>query len=474
MFKKDFLWASASAAYQIEGAYQEDGKGVSIWDIYANTPGHTFNGTNGNIACDFYHRYEEDIKLMKEQGLKAYRFSICWTRIFPNGTGEVNQKGLDFYRKVIDLCKENDIEPMITLYHWDLPQSLQDKYDGWESKQVVEDFTNYAMFVIDEFHEKVKYWIVMNEPNVFTELGYVLAQHPPGKKDFNTYLKAFHHTALAHCRVVYEFKQRGYDGMIGSSIAFTPAYARENTKEDQEALQNYYDSKVWWFFEPYFNGAYPARMKEVLDLQNASFEVSKEDEEILQKAKGLSDFIGINYYQSALIAANPLDDGITLGKIDTSGVKSTFVEQGIPGMYKSVFNPKIEYTDWNWAIDPDGLVLGLKELTEKYHKPIVISENGLGAYDTLVVEDGKKCVHDSYRIDFLRKHIDACDRVISQGVDLIAYTTWSFTDLLSWLNGYAKRYGFVYIDFDSQSLERVKKDSFYWYQKVIESNGQVR
>ncbi len=467
-FSKDFLWGSASAAYQIEGAYQADDKGTSIWDVWANMPGKTFKGTNGNVACDHYHRFEEDVDLMVEMGLKTYRFSICWTRILPNGRGEINQKGIEFYNNLINKLVENNIVPLVTLYHWDLPQALQDEYAGWESRKIIDDFKAFSKVCFDHFGDRVKHWIVLNEPNIFTQLGYILAIHPPGKSDLKTYLKTYHHTALVHAEVVKLFKDNNYEGIIGSSIAFTPAYARSESSEDQDALQKYYDTQVWYLFDSYLKGDYPSFAKEYFKEQGVFPEVSNEDIEVLKLGAELTDFIGINYYQTAMIAHNPID-GVGASKMNTTGKKGSSKESGVPGLYKSVKNPNIEYTDWDWAIDPDGLAYGMRELKERYGLPILISENGLGAFDELT-EDGK--IHDDYRIKYLKDHIKACDDAIKSGVNLLGYCTWSFTDLLSWLNGFQKRYGFVHIDFQDGTLTRRKKDSFEWYKEVISTNGK--
>lgn len=463
IFPQDFLWGSASAAYQVEGAHLADGKGLSIWDQWVQLPGKTYKGSNGNTATDHYRRYRQDIALMKEMGLKAYRFSIAWPRIFPQGKGAVNAAGLAFYAQLIDELRANDIEPVVTLYHWDLPLALQEEYGGWESRQILRDFLNYAKTCFQAFSAQVKYWIVLNEPNIFTQLGYQLALHPPGKTDLRAYLQTYHHTALAHAAVVKLFKEHRYPGYIGSSIAFTPAYAASDKEEDSRALENYYATNCWWLMDIYHRGEYPDLGVAYYTQAGAMPQVLPEDEELLQAAR-LTDFIGINYYQTAMIAANP-PNGVSLGSMNTNGQKGN-QGNGVAGLYKTVTNPRVEYTDWGWAIDPDGLRYGVLQLHHRYSLPVFISENGLGAYDK--VEGGQ--IHDPYRINFVRQHIQACHQAIQAGVDLLGYCTWSFTDLFSWLNGYAKRYGFVFIDFEKQ-LQRIKKDSFYWYQQVIASNG---
>lgn len=466
-FNKAFLWGSASAAYQIEGAYNEDLKGPSIWDIWAHIPGKTFEGTNGDVACDHYHRYKEDVALMKEMGLKTYRFSLSWSRILPNGTGEINKAGIAFYNNLINELVLQGIEPMITLYHWDLPQALQEKYKGWESREIISDFVDYSKVCFESFGDRVKYWIVMNEPNIFTSQGYQLKLHPPGVSDEALYLKTFHHTALAHAHTVLAYKEAGYDGQIGSSIAYTPSYAATDNPEDVKAKFMYDVTGPLWYLDGYYKGRYPEEGIAYFTEKRVMPDVTESDSDVMVHAASLCDFIGINYYQTATIAHNPID-GVGFTGMNTAGKKGTQSESGIPGLYKQVHDSKLEHTDWDWAIDPDGLRYGLEVINERYALPIIISENGLGAYDELTI-DGQ--INDDYRIDFLRKHIKACDEAIANGVQLLAYCTWSFTDLLSWLNGFKKRYGFVYIDFENGSLNRTKKKSYEWYKRVIATHG---
>lgn len=460
---KRILWGSASAAYQIEGACQSEGKGISIWDIWSHIPGKTFEGTNGDRATDHYERFEEDVALMKAQGLEAYRFSIAWTRIYPEGSGAVNPAGIAFYQKLIDALIKAEIEPMITLYHWDLPQTLQDKYGGWESPNVVADFECFARTCFEAFGDRVGYWIVMNEPNIFTHQGYVLGIHPPGVKDETRYLKVCHHAALAHAKAVLAYKEMGLKGKIGSSIAFMPAYSASEKPEDQAALEVYEATANWWFFDSYFKGYYPETAVQYYESKGIMPTLSLQDMTVLKSGAEAADFIGINYYQTAMIAHNP-EDGVGLGKMNTTGKKGSQSESGIPGLYKFVKNPNLTYTDWDWSIDPQGLKYGMKQLQARYGLPILISENGLGAFDRMN-DSGE--IADDYRIAFLKAHAEICESALNEGVELLGYCTWSFTDLLSWLNGYQKRYGFVYIDFEDEARKRIPKKSYYWYKDWI-------
>lgn len=468
-FRGDFLWGSASAAYQVEGGWDQDGKGKSIWDIYTKKEGTTYKNTNGDIAVDHYNRYKEDVSLMAEMGLKAYRFSIAWTRIYPNGRGKVNEEGLKFYENLIDELIKNDITPIVTLYHWDLPQHLQDLYGGWESREIINDFNNYCVTLFKRFGNKVKYWVTLNEQNVFLTLGYLTALHPPGVKDQKRMLQANHIANLANAKVIESFRKYVSNGMIGPSFAFGPNYAYSCNPQDVLAAENAEDLNCNWWLDVYCKGVYPTFALRYYERLGIAPIIEDGDLELLARVK--PDFIGINYYQTTTVAMNSLDWVGASEGMNNTGKKGTTKESGIPGVYKNVKNPYLETTNWDWNIDATGLRTGLRRLTSRYGLPILITENGLGEFDKL--EDN--IVNDDYRIKYLKEHIIACKEAITDGVELLGYCTWSFTDLLSWLNGYQKRYGFVYIDRDEndeKDLRRIKKKSFYWYKDVISSNGE--
>lgn len=470
-FPEDFLWGSASAAYQVEGGWDQDGKGKSIWDVYAHLPGTTYKGTNGDVAVDHYNRWQEDVALMAESGLKTYRFSIAWTRIFPEGKGTVNQKGLDFYSNLIDELLKNNIEPAITLYHWDLPLALQEEYGGWESRQIINDFTSYAVELFKAYGDRVKYWITLNEQNVFTGHGYKFGLHPPGVTDDKRFYQVNHIASLANAKVITEFRKWVPKGFIGPSFAYSPAYPLTSNPLDIIAAENAEEFNSNWWMDAYALGRYPKMVLNYLIEQGIAPDILPGDMELL--AQGKPDFMGVNYYQTTTYESNPLD-GVGSAKFNTTGKKGTTPETGIPGVYKTKPNPFLEATDWDWTIDPQGLRIGLRRIASRYNLPIFISENGLGAFDTL--EEGD-IINDDYRIAYIAEHISAIQDAISDGVDVLAYCTWSFTDLLSWLNGFQKRYGFVYVNRDEESekdLRRIKKKSFYWYKKVIETNGEVK
>lgn len=468
----NFLWGSASAAYQIEGAYNEDGKGFSNWDEFVQIPGKTFKETTGELAVDHYHRYKEDVALMAEMGLKTYRFSISWPRIFPKGRGEVNSSGVEFYQNIIDECLKHNIEPMVTIYHWDLPQALQEEYGGWESPQVVADYVAYATFLFETFKGKVNYWITMNEQNIFTTFGWMNGIHPPGKfNEEKTYYQVNHHAFLAHAQSVLAFKEIMPEGKIGASFAFSPNYALDSRPENAMAKLDNDNLKSFWWMDVYAYGRYPKTAFRYLEKKGVAPDVTDIELNILKKAAEKVDFMGVNYYQTAVSEYNP-ENGVTpFGEMNTSGKKGSGQITGEPGVYKNPSNPYLETTDWDWIIDPAGLRYACKEITERYDLPIIISENGLGAFDKITSENE---VHDDYRIAYLEAHIKELMLAVDEGCEVWAYCTWSFTDLLSWLNGYQKRYGFVYVDQteDGGTLNRYKKDSFYWYKEVIKTNGE--
>lgn len=467
-FPEDFLWGSASAAYQVEGAWNQDGKGPSVWDIYTKQPGTTYMGTNGDVAVDHYNRYKEDVQLMAEMGLKTYRFSIAWSRIYPEGRGKVNEKGLQFYDRLIDELLKNHIEPIITIYHWDVPQALMDAYGAWESREIIEDFNNYAITLFRRYGNRVKYWVTLNEQNVFIGLGYRSGLHPPGVKDLKRMYEANHIANLANAKAIQSFREIVPDGKIGPSFAYMPLYPYDSHPNNVLAFENAEELNSHWWMDVYAWGKYPQVMWNYLVEEGLAPTIEEGDFALLESAK--PDFMGVNYYRSGTVETNPLD-GVGEGTMNTTGKKGSSSESGMPGLFKSIKNPYLDMTNWDWEIDPVGLRIGLRRIANRYRLPILITENGLGEFDKMNDDD---TIDDDYRIKYLRDHIEAIQQAITDGVDVIGYCTWSFTDLLSWLNGYQKRYGFVYVDrdeLDEKELRRIKKKSFYWYQEVIKNNG---
>lgn len=466
-FPKDFLWGSASAAYQIEGASNIDGKGESIWDVYSKIPGNTFKDTTGEVAIDFYHRYEIDIDLMKEMGLKAYRFSVSWPRIFPDGTGEPNPKGVEFYHNVIDKLIEAGVESILTIYHWDLPQALQERYNGWESRQIIEDFDNYCRFLYKEYGSKVKYWVSLNEQNIFTSLGYLLKLHPPKKSNYQLFIDVNHIANLANAKAIASFRELCPEGQIGPSFAFGPCYAKTCKPEDVIAMEDAQELTNFLWLDIYARGEYSPLHINLLKRIGITIPFQDGDKEILKQ--GIPDFMGVNYYSTATYGKSKSEDDSLEQKGNT--VQSTAEPSPTEKLFTAVTNQYVKLTDWNWVIDPDGMRVAMRRITSRYNLPILITENGLGAYDKLEGEE----VHDDYRIEYIKEHVQAIGESIDDGCDVLGYCTWSFQDLFSWLNGYSKRYGFVFVDRDEESekeLKRYKKDSFYWYKEVIETNGQ--
>lgn len=473
-FPKDFLWGAASAAYQIEGAWNEDNKGPSIWDTFSKLPGKTFHGTNGDVAVDHYHRYHEDVRLMAEMGLKAYRFSIAWSRIIPDGDGELNPAGLKFYDDLIDDLLEHGIQPVITLYHWDIPQALQDKYGGWESREVIGAFKKYCAAVFEQYGDRVTYWVTFNEQNVFTAMGYRWASHPPNVTDVRRMYAANHIVNLANATAINLFHEMVPKGKIGPSFGYGPAYPITADPNDILAADNADDFNNNWWLDVYCRGTYPALVMNHLKSLGIAPEVTAADDRLLKSAK--PDFLGINYYHGGTFQQNKIEHPAKGDEHckDFSSTdpylmqpKDSQAQEPETPMFSNVQNPYLTKTEWGWEIDPVGFRIALRRVYEKYQLPIMVTENGLGAQDQL--EDGK-VVNDQYRIDYLQAHITEMQRALTDGVELLGYCAWSFTDLLSWLNGYKKRYGFVYIDRDDDSqrdLARIPKKSFYWYQDFI-------
>ncbi len=468
MKNKDFIWGSASAAYQIEGAASLDGKGQSIWDKYSSVSGNTFKDTTGEVAIDFYHKYQEDIKLMAEMGLQAYRFSVSWPRILPKGYGEVNQQGIDFYHNVIDELLKYGIEPILTIYHWDLPQHLQDLYGGFESREIIEHFNEYCKILFSEYGNKVKYFVTLNEQNIFSSLGYLLKLHPPKVSDMQRFVNVNHHANLANAMAIKTFRAMKIDGKIGPSFAFSPKYAFSNHPSDVIAMEDAQALTDFYWMDVYVNGKYPKSVLAIFEKEGIKVPFMKGDEELLQNAT--PDFMGLNYYQSMSVKAPNTAHGEVV-ETSKNTVKSEIENMMYDQYFTQVTNPYLAVTDWNWTIDPVGLDVSLRRISSRYNLPILITENGLGAFDKL---NDDNTINDDYRIEYLKAHIQAIENAIDYGVDVIGYCTWSFQDLFSWLNGYQKRYGFVYVDRDEESekeLKRYKKDSFYWYSQVIKNNG---
>ena len=465
-FSNDFLFGAATAAYQIEGAWNQDGKGVTNWDEFSKIPGKTFEGTNGDVAIDHYNRYKEDVALMAEMGLESYRFSISWARIYPEGDGKVNLKAIEFYNNLIDECLKYGIVPFITLYHWDLPLKLE-KEGGWLNKKTSDAFANYAKTCFEYFGDRVKNFITFNETVVFCSHGFLTGTHPPGiKDDVKKYFQAIHNVFYTHARTVVEYKKLNQFGEIGISNVFSPAFGVDDSKDNIFAAEHANAYGTHWFYDPILLGQYPEYVVNDLTKSGNIPEWNAEELEMLKKAAPLNDFMGLNYYQPVRVER-------ILGQVEKVEAtrENSAGSPGNPsfdGVYKSVKMTDKVYTKWDWEISPQGFLLGLEMLKERYGQvKLYITENGLGDEDPII--EGEIC--DVPRINFIKTHLTAVKEAVKKGIHIKGYFAWSAIDLLSWLNGYKKQYGFIYVD-HKKNLERKRKMSFYWYKFIIESRGE--
>lgn len=460
-FPKNFLWGGSTSAYQVEGAYNEDGKGLSVQDTKEITPG----TTDFKVASDHYHRYKEDIALFSELGFKAYRFSVAWTRIFPNGDGEINEKGIEFYSNLIDECLAYNIEPIVTMYHFDLPDQLNQK-GGWSNPYTSEAFVNYAKVLFERLGDKVNYWLTINEQNMMilhgAAIGTVNKKVSNVKKDL---YQQNHYMLLAQARVMKMCHQLCPHAKIGPAPNISEVYPETSNPKDFLAAQNLNSIRNWLYLDVAVYGRYDPLALAYLKDRGLAPEITDEDLEILKEGK--PDFIAFNYYNTSTVAYSSMEDAV-VGPEDGDQQ----IELGEKGVYKAVYNSYLKRTNFNWEIDPDGFRATLRSVYQRYGLPIIITENGLGEYDELTEENKIK---DQYRIQYLRDEIRAMKLAISDGVEVFGFCPWSAIDLVSTHSGIRKRYGFIYVDrdeFDLKNLTRIKKDSFTWYQKVIRTNGE--
>ncbi|ARV14679.1 GH1 family beta-glucosidase [Polaribacter sp. SA4-12] len=454
-FPKDFVWGTATSSYQIEGASDLDGKGPSIWDAFCSIPGKINNGETGNVACDHYHKFKEDIQLMKDMGVKAYRFSIAWSRIMPTGKGTVNEKGIQFYSELIDELLKADIVPWVTLYHWDLPLALQLENDGWLSKDITEYFKEYANVCFDRFGNRVKNWITLNEPWVVSILGYGQGAFAPGRVSNSEPYLAAHHLILAHAKAVqlYREKYSYQNGEIGISNNCDWREPLTDSKEDKDAAERALEFFVAWFADPIYKGDYPKVMKERLKERLPEF--SNEEKELI---KGTSDFFGLNHY-TTMYAEN--SDGI-VKEVAVNGNGGISEDQDVDLSVDKDW----KVTLMDWAVVPWGCKKLLKWIDERYNKPnIYITENGCAYPDKLI--NGE--IDDQERLEFYQKYLIACKEAIDEGVNLKGYFAWSFMDNFEWSSGYEQRFGLHYVDFET--LERIPKKSAKWFKKAIKNES---
>jgi beta-glucosidase len=434
-FPHNFVWGAATAAYQIEGAWNEDGKGESIWDRFSHTPGMITNADTGDVACDHYHRYTEDIALMRALGLKAYRFSTAWTRVFPDGRGCINSKGLDFYDRLVDAMCAANLEPFLTLYHWDLPQALQDQ-GGWTNRNTAYAFADYAAVMTKCLGDRVRNWTTLNEPSVITFIGNLTGEHAPGIKDTKIAYQVAHNLNVAHGLGVQAIRSANSKVNAGIVLNLWMAEPATEAAQDVEATNNFWDVNETLFLDPIFKGFYPPAVYEAIGEKMPEIK----DGDLALIAQEL-DFVGINYYSRNVISAS--------GKINK--------------ILGSV------YTEMGWEVCAPALRRMLVKINSEYKlPPIYITENGSAFQDT-ISSDGK--IHDLERIDYLRQHFIQTQLAMQDGVDIRGYMVWSLLDNFEWGHGVSKRFGMVRVDYETQ--KRTIKDSGEWYAEVIRTN-QVR
>ncbi len=441
-FPSGFVWGAASSAYQIEGAAREDGKGESIWDRFAHEPGRIKDGSTGDIACDGYHRYPEDVALMKDLGLGAYRFSTSWPRILPSGTGQISAKGLDFYSRLIDALLAAGIEPWITLYHWDMPWALYER-GGFTVRAAADWFGEYADVVGRALGDRVKRWITFNEPQVFSTLGYLTAEHAPGLVDFPGYVAVAHHVHLAHGRAVQALRTRSKAAKVGIVEQVVSFHPSSPSEEDARAARRIDGVFNRFFLDAVLKGHYSSDILELLSV--LPLPVEPGDFELIREP---IDFVGVNHYTRHFVRHDP---SVPLFEVSMDQARR---------------EPGSEYTDMGWEVYPPALGEVLTRLRTEYGNPaVVITENGCALRD--VVEDG--AVHDPRRIAYLRSYLAEVNRQIALGSRVEGYFVWSFTDNFEWAEGYGKRFGLVYVDYATG--RRIPKDSARWYGSIAKTGS---
>ncbi len=442
-FPDSFLWGVAASAYQIEGAAREDGRGESIWDRFSHQPYRTLNGDTGDVACDHYHRMPEDVAMMAELGIPCYGLTVAWPRILPEGRGQVNQKGLDFYDRLVDTLLEHGIRPKVTLFHWDLPQVLQNE-GGWPNRDCPDWFADYARIVFDALGDRVDLWATINEPWVAAFIGYGMGIHAPGIQDAAQAYQAAHHLNLAHGKVVQLFRQGGYQGEIGYVLNLNGLLPGSDRPEDVEATQRLHDETHRFFLDPVFHGTYPEALFSWLGTQAPK--VYEGDLDIIRTP---IDFLGINHYNTDLVFYDVMS---------THWLKVRSVPYSAPGWGQ---------TGMGWGINPPGIKREIMNVVEHYGNPkMIITENGCAMPDE-PDEDG--FVADWNRIFFLKAHLQQVHEAIQEGANVQGYFVWSILDNFEWERGYSCRFGLVRVDYET--LRRVPKQSAYWYRDVIRENA---
>ncbi len=446
-FPPGFLWGAATAAYQVEGAWNQDGKGESIWDRFSHQPGHIRNGDTGDVAYDSYRSYRNDIDLLKAFNAKSYRFSISWPRIIPRGSGPVNEKGLDYYKRLVDSLQSAGIRPLATLYHWDLPQALEDA-GGWPNRDTAARFADYCDAMARSLGDRVQHWCLFNEPKTFTHVGYWYGAHAPGRKDPTACLRATHTVSLAHGQGFRALKAVDASLQVGSVFDVAAMVPATDTAADRAAADRWHKFLNLWFVSPVLDGRYPSGVLPP-DRQNALLGFRAGDAEIMTAPL---DFVGLNYYTRYTVSHAPAGSGMP--GVD---VKAEWAD-----------GPGLDKTDGGWAIDPEGFYTILKTMSETIGDiPIEITENG-AAYNASPDADHR--IRDLKRVDFLRSHLVQLRRAIQDGVRVRSYHCWCLMDNFEWAEGYSQRFGLAYVDRDKPDL-RSLKDSGLWYAGVARRNS---
>jgi beta-glucosidase len=445
-FPEGFHWGTATAAYQIEGAWQEDGKGESIWDRFAHTPGKIKNGQSGDVACDSYHRFAEDIALMREMNLDSYRFSISWPRILPEGAGAVNSKGIDYYRRLVDALLDAGIRPFPTLYHWDLPQALEER-GGWPARDTAGRFVDYAELCMRALADRVDHWMIFNEPSIFTVMGYLVGIHAPGRRDLDEFLRATHNVNLAQGQAFRAMKAVRSDAVIGTAFNMTACEPRGDSEADAAAAERWHAFVNLWYLETALRGRYPDAFRGGVPLERMG--VRDGD---LERVRAPLDFIGINLYTRTIVAHQ---DGAGWG-LDAAPVGPLGGDDG----------PR---TDFGWEVWPDALHDTILRITADYDRPVIeITENGCSYADA---PDAGGVVNDVRRIEFFRGFLVAVARAIEAGADVRGYHAWTLMDNFEWSEGFEQRFGLVWVDFEGPLPRRILKESGRWYGSVAAENG---
>jgi beta-glucosidase len=454
-FPDGFIWGVSTSAYQVEGAVDEDGRGRSIWDTFSHTPGKIDGGGTGDVACDQYHRWREDIDLIADLGVNAYRFSIAWPRLFPSGKGRLEPRGLAHYDRLIDALLERGIEPVVTLYHWDLPQALEDQ-GGWTVRETVERFAEYARACFDAYGDRVNWWLTINEPWIVGLLGYLHGLHAPGfKGDVRGEVTCFHHLLLAHGRGVQELRASGKDGNVGIALSLAPHYPLTPDPTDIDAARASDGYVNRWFLDPVLEGTYPDDMRARYEGLLGPLDFIRDGD--LETIATPSDYLGVNYYARRVMRAVPdLEpypwEVVVLGDTDVTGGGTA----GVP------------MTEAGTEITPEAFSDLLVRLRDDYDVPIMITENG-AVFADAPSADGH--VHDDRRVQYIRDHLEAVHNAIERGVTIIGFCYWSLLDNFEWALGYRQRFGIVYVDYETQT--RTVKDSGRYYAEVVRTNGVV-